>query len=387
MAEYRTPGVYREDRFPPRARELETGVPVFLGLAGAGPVEEPRRITHWPGFEELFGSASDNFLTAAVRGFFANEGTACYVLRLDPDLPPEPALESGLRQIDALDGADLVCTPDLFSSLDPQDDPELALRLQAAVVAHCDALGDRFALLDSLTGAAIADAKVDVLTQRQLLSKRIVGAGAGAVNAALYYPWVRPPDRSGFVPPCGHVAGVFARSDRRTGVHKAPANEVLNDILDLEVNLTANQQGPLNEAGINALRAFPGRGIRVWGARTLSQANDWRYVNVRRVFLTAGRWAERNLKHAAFEPHDSQLWARIRRDLGTYLEGQYRRGGFKGAAPEEAFYVKCDAENNPPEVREAGQVVTEIGLATAVPGEFVVARIIHGAGGVTVSGP
>jgi phage tail sheath protein FI len=153
--------------------------------------------------------------------------------------------------------------------------------------------------------------------------------------------------------------------------------------------LTDALQAALNPIGVNAIRAFPGRGIRVWGARTLSSQAAWTYVSVRRIFLTAIRWIERNLGGVAFEPNDPQLWNRIGRELRVYFTALFRAGALQGRTPAEAFYVKCDAETNPPEVREAGRVVTEIGLAPASPNEFVVVRIIHGVGGVgaTLSGP
>ena len=171
------------------------------------------------------------------------------------------------------------------------------------------------------------------------------------------------------------------------GIHKAPANDDLEGVLELEVNLTNDQQDRLNPEGINCLRAFPGRGIRVWGARTLSVDPAWTYINVRRLFLMAGRWIERNMGGVSFEPNDPKLWARIGRDLTAYFNDLFTRGALKGRTAQEAFYVKCDAETTPLEVRDAGMVVTEIGLARAVPNEFVVVRMTHGASGVTIAGP
>jgi hypothetical protein len=159
-------------------------------------------------------------------------------------------------------------------------------------------------------------------------------------------------------------------------------------VLDLEVNVTGAEQGELNPAGVNCLRAFPGRGIRVWGARTLadpSRQPEWIYINVRRLFVTVARRIERTMPWAVLEPNDERLWARIARELTAYLGDLYRQGAFRGGSAQGAFRVKCDAETNPAEVRDAGMVVTEIHLAPTVPGEFVVVRIIHGAGGVTVA--
>jgi hypothetical protein len=125
----------------------------------------------------------------------------------------------------------------------------------------------------------------------------------------------------------------------------------------------------------------------VWGARTVSADPAWKYVNVRRLFLTTGRWIERNLSQVVWEPHDPSLWARVTRSLTAYFTDLHRRGALMGSTPAEAFYVKCDAETNPPEVRDAGMVVTEIGLAPTSPGEFIVVRVIHRADGLTLSPP
>lgn len=382
MPTYATPGVYKEDVFPAPAAELRTGVPAFLGFAKTGPTNTPEMLTLWPQFEEHFGPRLPNgYLAYAVRGFFENDGGLCYVVRLNETAEAVTALRRGLDKLAPLDTIDLICASDIARPRQPGDlppDPIEVRAMQTEVLAHCDRLGDRFAILDSLP-----DAGVDAVLQQR--------RGLSGTNGALYYPWVQvvdgPASSGGFVPPCGHVAGVYARSDQRVGVHKAPANDVLKGVLNLETNLSNAQQGMLNPEGVNCLRAFPGRGIRVWGARTVSSAPAWTYVNVRRLFLTAGRWIERTMAGAVFEPNDSRLWARITRELTAYFNDLFRRGALKGRAAQEAFYVKCDAETNPPEVRDAGMVVTEIGLAPAVPNEFVVVRIIHGASGVTIAGP
>jgi hypothetical protein len=227
------------------------------------------------------------------------------------------------------------------------------------------------AILDSLPGAGV---EAVVAQGRQL----------NGDNGALYYPWVRTLGGTFFVPPCGHVAGVYARCDQRVGVHKAPANEVLEGVLDLETVLTDDQQEPLNEVSINCLRAFPRRGLRVWGARTLSSGSTWRYVSERRVILTAARWIERNLTDIVFEPHTPRLWDRIVRELTAYFTDLVRRGALSAPPDGQAFYVKCDAETNPRAIQDAGRVVTEIGLRPAAPAEFIVIRILHGPTGVRI---
>jgi len=239
------------------------------------------------------------------------------------------------------------------------------------MLAHCAEQGNRLAILDAWLHSTVGQ----VLEQRESLT---VGQ-TEPVNGALYYPWLRTVNNR-LVPPCGHVAGIFARSDARVGVFKAPANEEIFGVFDLEIAIDNRLQEQLNPQGINCLRAFPGRGIRLWGARTLSRDPTWRYISVRRLVLTLRRWIDRNMLWATFEPNEPRLWVRIQRELTTYLTKLLRDGALKGATPAQAFYVKCDAETNPTEQRDVGQVVTEIGLAPLVPAEFIVVRIIHRGG-------
>ena len=232
------------------------------------------------------------------------------------------------------------------------------------------------AILDALpdsSSAVVKQQRLDVLRNQQ-----------EPVNAALYYPWLRNSQKR-LVPPCGHVAGIFARSDAARGVFKAPANEEVRDALDLEIPIDNTVQDDLNPAQINCLRSFPGRGIRVWGARTLSRDPNWRYINVRRVFLTLGRWIDSNMRWASFEPNSPRLWVRIQRELSVYLDRLWQAGALQGQSSQQAFYVKCDAETNLSDRREAGELITEIGLAVAAPAEFLIIRIIHRTGGIEVS--
>jgi hypothetical protein len=427
MQDYKTPGVYRQEVFPVPRRKLRTGVPVFLGLAKKdGPdrqpktpspgavatagrrwrsgrvkridiFDEPQRISRWAQFDQTYRRLlpPEGFLTHAVRGFFENGGRLCYVHMLDigqyasrVDIGKQrlDKANQALKTIEALD-IDLVCAPDLMQPLRggrllPDDELH---RIQAAILKHCEDQNDRFAILDTPPGVGLDQAEE---YPDQL---RKPGGPKGA-NGALYYPGIRvldgPEASDVIVPPCGHVAGVFARTDERAGgSHRAPANEILEGVVDLEVDLTDAQQDDLNIAGVNCLRVFRGRGIRVWGARTLSREPAWTYINVRRIFLTAGRWIEYEMADVVFEPHTPTLWARIRRDLSVYFEDLFQQGALKGSTPAEAFFVRCDEELNPPEVRDAGAVITEIGLAPALPSEFVVVRIMHTPSGVTITGP
>lgn len=341
--------------------------------------DKPQRFTLWPQFDATYGDLQPyGFLTYAVRGFFANDGNLCYVqlISFDDDAPLT-ALYAGLKTLNASDEYDLIGVPDLLWPGHGVD-ALLLHEMQMAVIHHCEQVGDCFALLDAQPLATPAATLVQ--------AQRLVSA-----NAALYYPWVHmldaPTDGVVLVPPCGHVAGVINRTDLQMGVHKAPANEMVAGIVDLAVNLTDEEQGPLNAAGINCLRAFPRRGIRVWGARTLSKEPTWRYISVRRIFLTAARWIERNLAAVVFEPNTPDVWSRIVRELTMYFTELVERGALASRNRAEAFYVKCDAEINPPELRETGHVVIEIGLAPAASLEFIVVRLIHGPAGVHLLGP
>jgi phage tail sheath protein FI len=204
--------------------------------------------------------------------------------------------------------------------------------------------------------------------------------------AALYYPWIEVADLSGsgkttkLVPPSGHIAGNYNRSDSERGVHKAPANEVVLGALNLEINLSKGEQDTLNPIGVNCIRSFPGRGIRVWGGRTLSSDGSWRYINVRRLFIMVGASLDAGMQWVVFEPNDSTLWAKVRRDVTAFLRTIWRSGALFGTTPEQAFYVKCDEEVNPPEIRDLGQLIIEIGLAPVKPAEFVIFRISQWAG-------
>lgn len=370
----RAPGVYLEEEFHlVRRNVFSTGVPVFLGQARQGesvkPCREPHTpmlFTRWSRFHEAFEVKQFPNLAYAVRGFFENGGDRCYVIALEDSTVG--SLEAGLDAAAKLNTIDLVCAPDVVQNR------KHAFDLQQLIVNHCERAGDRFAILDSRYG----DDKDAVWKQWSQIDGK---------NGAIYYPWIRVRGLQGqhvLVPPCGHIAGIFSRTDGASGVHKAPANEVIKGVIDLERNLTDADQAYLNPRRINCLRFFPGRGIRVWGARTLSGHRAWTYINVRRFFLTVIHWIDWNMQNPAFEENNPRLWQRIERELKGYFMDQYRRGALKGDTAQQAFYVKCDAETNPPENRELGRVVTEIGFAPATPSEFVVVRLVQGAGGASI---
>jgi phage tail sheath protein FI len=181
------------------------------------------------------------------------------------------------------------------------------------------------------------------------------------------------------------MAGIWARSDDTRGVHKAPANEVVRGAISLELQVTKSEHDLLKPQGINVIRAFPGRGIRVWGARTLSSDPAWRYINVRRLFNYIEGSILLGTQWVVFEPNDMALWERVKRTISSFLVRVWRDGALFGATPGEAFYVKCDGENNTAESIDAGQLIVEIGIAPVKPAEFVVFKIAQFSGGASLS--
>jgi hypothetical protein len=200
--------------------------------------------------------------------------------------------------------------------------------------------------------------------------------------ASLYYPWIKVPNpREGgkptLVPPCGHMMGIWCRTDETRGIFKAPANEIPRGVVGLAYDTNFREQELLNPKGINCIRKFRDRGTLVWGARTLAQLDDinWRYISVRRLMSYISKSIEQGTQWAVFEPNDEDLWARVTRTVKNFLERIWRQGALFGSTPEEAFYVKCDAELNTPETMKLGLLYVEVGVAPVRPAEFVVFRI------------
>ncbi|MFF4664713.1 phage tail sheath family protein [Streptomyces sp. NPDC001282] len=292
----------------------------------------------------------------------------------------DPDRRTGLGGLEAVEEITTVAVPDLMSAYERGLlDLESVIAVQQGIITHCELMGDRVAILDPPPG----------LSPQQIRAWRTDRANFDSKYATLYYPWIRVADassgRARLVPPSGHIAGVWARNDESRGVHKAPANEVVRGAVALQTQLTKGEHDQLNPIGLNCIRSFPGRGIRIWGARTLASDPAWRYLNVRRLFNYLEESILAGTQWVVFEPNDDALWARIRRTVSAFLVNEWRKGALFGLTPEEAFYVKCDRETNPPESIDAGQVVCEIGVAPVKPAEFVVFRLSQlseGSGGV-----
>ena len=282
---------------------------------------------------------------------------------------------SGVEGLEVLEDVTMLVVPDLMTPMPGEKlDITMVKAVQGMMIAHCSRLGDRVAILDAPPD----------LTPQEVKNWRMNVAGFDSSYAAMYYPWIEVMDpitnKLVAVPPSGHVAGIWARNDNTRGVHKAPANEVVLGAVGLKYQTTKGEQDTLNPIGVNCIRAFPGRGIRVWGARTLSSDPAWRYINVRRLFNFVEKSIENGTQWVVFEPNDRQLWARVRRDVSSFLKTVWRDGALFGSSPEEAFYVKCDDELNPPESRDMGRLIIEIGMAPVKPAEFVIFRISQWAG-------
>ena len=237
--------------------------------------------------------------------------------------------------------------------------------LPGSLITHCENLKDRFAIIDAAQGSTVSN-----LSPRDTNETKY---------GAFYYPWLKVIDPEAgvqrLVPPGGHVAGIYARSDTERGVHKAPANEKVNGAVDLEFPITKGEQDVLNPRGVNVIRAFPGRGIRVWGARTLSSDPLWKYVNVRRLFIFLEESIDEGTQWVVFEPNDIPLWARVRQTIVQFLTGVWRTGALAGATPEEAFFVKCDRTTMTQDDIDNGRLICVIGVAPVKPAEFVIFRI------------
>ena len=337
-------------------------------------------------FQDFLSQPSVFNFVASVNGFYDNGGGKCYVYLmgtpdLDCSIRENQADKLGLYAFDDCDDMAIMATPGLTDAQ------------QKELLEHCEIRKDRFAILD---GPIVSDGNMDIPASEK---------GFGA----MYVPWFKATKPSWFngnqdhikvtganrrklikceknevfVPPSGHIAGIMARVDGERGVHKAPANEIAMGITGLSQTINRLEQGQYNDRGINVVRAFKDRGIRVWGARTLATKSDpsWKYINVRRLFIMVEQSIMVGSQWSVFEPNDSTLWKKLTRDVRAFLMRVWRSGALFGDTPEEAFYVKCDSETNPRYLIDAGQVNVQVGICPVKPAEFVVFSIGQWDGG------
>lgn len=422
MPFYAAPGVYVEE-VPSGVRPIGavgTSTAAFVGTADPGSrLTHPVAVNSWSDFVRRFAPTATEAtpLANAVFGFFENGGGRCYVVNTEPGAPiaGTARARSGLRGLEAVDEVAIVTAP---GCADQQS--------WEALLSHCERMEDRVAILDTAPDVDDVERLTRVATGGGASSSGPAATRRGDGEASdeeasdeapagpapppggrggdqeesgmrprqspygsCYFPHLRAYDpfsgKETTVPPSGAVAGIWARTDLTRGVHKAPANEAVRGATGLTYSLTREEQAVLNPAGVNCIRYFPGEGILVWGARTLAaEASEWRYLNVRRLFNMLKESIGDGTRWIVFEPNDYILWRSIRRDISAFLTRVWRDGALFGRTPEEAFFVKCDEETNPPEVRDDGQVVAVVGVAPVKPAEFVVFKLSQASGGAEV---
>jgi uncharacterized protein len=398
MPFYASPGIYVEE-VPSGARPIGAVGTSTAGFVGTAPdanarVNEAVAVNSWSEFLRIFATDPQSASTPLARGvfgFFDNGGGRCFVVNIPAGTPigGTGRGRTGLAALEAIDEVAIVAAPGYADPVSYE-----------ALLSHCERLGDRVAVLDGPAEILETEPLTRVATAPVAAAKTEDGKPESKTRApapvpsgetpgmrprqsdygAFYVPWIAVRDPlSGDViatPPSGHVAGVWARTDMLRGVHKAPANEPIRGVVDLSYRVTRGEQETLNPAGVNCIRYFPAEGVRIWGARTLAaEASEWRYLNVRRLFSMLKESIGDGTRWIVFEPNDELLWRSIRRDIGAFLTRVWRDGALMGATPQEAFFVKCDAETNPPDVRDAGMVIAEIGVAPVKPAEFVVFKL------------
>ncbi|MEU4237150.1 phage tail sheath C-terminal domain-containing protein [Actinoplanes sp. NPDC026619] len=305
------------------------------------------------------------------------------------DLVGSETDRTGYQGLAIADSVTMVSIPDLITVATKEDgsvDEEMYLGAQKQLIDFCEASHNKMAILDTPPGLNATRA----LEWRSRLAR-------DSAFGALYYPNVVVPNplaRPGAtnselyltVPPSGHVAGVWARTDAARGVWKAPANEALRGIVRLANDVTGGEQDLLNPEGVNCIRSFGSYGTKIWGARTLAKTDpSWRYINVRRLFNFIEESIQRGTQWAVFEPNDFDLWQRVKRNITSFLRGMWTQGALVGATPEQAFYVLCDESNNPASSVDEGKLIVEIGIAPVKPAEFVIFRISQWQGGGAAS--
>ena len=405
MATYLTPGVYIEE-VSGGARPIErvgTSTAGFVGvpIGGSAPRDEPLAVNNWTEFQKLYvGDAGgpSSPLVKAVHGFFLNGGGRCYIAPIEESNAISGSRQ-GLELFESIDEIAIVAAPGYADAASYE-----------ALLSHCERLGDRVAILDPPESVDRIDRLTKVATASGASAASADDEGGGTSGGAgrgqgqglrprqspggfgaFYFPqvWIRDPlapEETVACAPSGHLAGIWSRTDVTRGVHKAPANEPIRGALSVTYRLTKEEQGVLNPAGVNCIRFFAREGLRVWGARTVADAaSEWRYLNVRRLFNMVEESIANSTRWVVFEPNDRTLWKSIRRDISAFLRMLWREGALAGAAPEEAFFVKCDEETNSQEVIDAGQVVTVVGIAPVKPAEFVIFRIGQSASGSEIA--
>ena len=406
LPNYSAPGVYIQEvsggSHPIQA--VGTSTAGFVGTAPASKTAsvsittdnlKATVIDNWTQFQDSFftkptaaNAAEDEWtnLAHAVYGFFLNGGRRCWVVDMGVD-ETAVQLEAALDVLATIDEIAIVAAPGFTDPLNATNNPGYYAVMQ-----------NHFAKHDLHDRVFIVDAPQELADAQTLSTYQPTAVATEQGFTTMYAPWILVADpqpgkdadgstrlgQTVTVPPSGHVAGIWARTDATRGVHKAPANEVVNGALGLTHNISNQTQAALNNNNINAIRYFQDEGYLVWGARTVATNQEWKYLNVRRLFNMIEESIAESTRWVVFEPNDDLLWAAIRRDVGAFLTDLWRQGMLMGSTSQEAFFVKCDAENNPFDSIQKGRVIIDVGIAPVYTAEFVIFRISQYEAGVDV---
>lgn len=375
MPEYPSPGVYvAETAYRTRSIEAaSTDLTLFVGVLPGDPDPAPRVVTGWQEFVDAWGSSpridlagvtSPNYLAYAAHAYFQNGGKKLCVIPVS-GTNGEPqagnyaaALASSLAFVDI----SLVHAPGASTWAQRE-------AIEDVLVAHVEGEPGRFLILDP----PAAQNPAQVRAQRARLDTS---------HAALYYPWIVANDALAAVgaasitlPPGGFLCGIHIRTLLERGIHKAPANCTIQGALDFETRLNPSQQDALNPEGINCLRALEGRGLRVWGARTMASDPEWKYISIRRYSDYLQRSLDRGTRWVVFERNGETLWKNLRSVIEDFLHNEWRNGALQGSKPEQAWFVRCDRSTMTQEDIDQGRLVCLVGIAPIRPAEFVIFRL------------
>ena len=344
------PGVFVQNiRILPQSIEgVSTSNAAFLGETQIGPVA-PTLVTSFAEYQKLFGGyfGESKYLPYGVEGFFGNGGKRCFVCSVN-----DGDYAGALAKLEALD-VSIIYAPNAQATAGLAD----------ALISHCERLRNRFAIIDSIKGQDPSS---------------ITKPGDSSF-AVLYYPWIYVKEtgtgRLCLVPMGGHVAGIYVRTDIEVGVHKAPSSQLVNGAVGLEVVMKSYQQDSLMPQGINSIRSFPGRGLLVWGARTLSNDPEWKYVIVRRLMIYLEQSIKKGTAWVTFEPNNVSTWAKVKSQTENFLTQTWKSDMLMGASQQEAFFVHCDKTTMTQNDIDNGRIIVLIGVAVAKPAEFTIFRV------------
>lgn len=406
MPEYLAPGVFVEETHLAGhpIEGVSTSTAAFVGLMAKGPVGAVSApISSYDEFERAYGDDNDlildgqphtNYMAHAVRGFFDNGGKRLFVVRVSPpqtqakgpetlrpnafrgllrrvlqtrfaaQIAPTATYRDALRQLEDAADVSIIAAPSAAHAFqDPVEAAEHLSSVHAELISHAEKMQHRIAVLDPPPNLS----PQEVTTFASILDSS---------HAALYYPWLKYATLgTKSVPPSGAVCGIYARTDLQRGVWKAPANATVTGISGFERDIHAAEQETLNPVGVNVSRKISGRGLRLYGARTLSSDPEWRYVSVRRYLSYLEKSISDGIGWTVFEPNGEPLWAECKNRIEAFLSDSWRQGALQGQSASDAFFVRCDRTTMTQSDIDNGRLIAEVGVAVLKPAEFHIFRI------------